>query len=227
MRGGPVGVSLGGLWGQIVRIVDWGDGAMGRAPVLLRRAVIVLLLTNVVAFLVHDNGSSERATAGPAPTETEGLSEDAKGSALPAASGQPSAVSPITTTKASVSHTPTTPTTATTAAPSAATTGPTPEPYSYQVTVEPTCARVGEEITATIRVGAWHNVGLVASYADGGSHGTMKATTVGEDGVFVLTWRAPPAPGYAKLMTGATAPGRRREGTTTVDFRVIEVADTC
>lgn len=186
----------------------------------LVRVVAVLLAGNVVALGTVDGPSSVPAaspTSAPAVPSTDGPSTST------------SVAAPATGT------TPTTPPERPRETDDEAATPPSIVPprlpattgdYTYVVTLSPTCARVGEPFTLTVRVEPGAAVGMIASHSDGDTHETRWAKAAGEDGVLVRTWLAPPAPGEGVVLTGATT-YEGRTGGTPVYFRIVRATESC
>jgi hypothetical protein len=181
-----------------VRSVVWGDGLTGRTRYVLVRSIAVLLVGNALALVV-----SEGTSSGSSPAAIDGAGGPSAGAQDPSSS-----TSGSTTTTAAPSSGATSGqgqgagTTATTTAAPPTTLPATTGNYSYTVTLEPTCARVGELFTLTIRGEPGAAAGVIAVHADGDTHKTMWGKAAGPDGVLVRTWAAPPAPGRDAIRGG-------------------------
>ncbi len=220
--------------------IDQSRSSGSRTTRLLCAGVLAVLLGDLIALTSHDDGSSPVGSV--AASEAVEAGQPAGG--LPSTPGSPRGVGdgagdvgappskPITKPPRESRQSPGSTSATTVPAPSAgattATTAPRPA-YTYEVRLEPTCGRVGEDFVATFKVEPSSAVGAIASYADGDtekSKASMWGTTAGDDGVVVHRWTAPAAPGRAKLLTGATTPDGRSGGTT-LDFRVVGVTESC
>lgn len=210
-----------GVSGGHVRNVGWGDGLSGRARGTLVASVVALLLGNLVALASHE-------APRPAPQDAPLASAPTTGEVAP----PPSTTAPtVPTTQATAAPKRTT---TTTAAPiTTTTTMPTETPstlpggYVYEVTVTPSCVRVGEELTITFKLKPGGSAVLIAVYGDGETHETRHSALADENGMVVWKWTAPNAPGDATVVTQAYDPENNRNGRTDVPFRVVEASGTC
>jgi hypothetical protein len=218
--------------GGSVRNVGWGDGLTKRTRSVLVGVVAFLLVGNLVALASHGGDHTPMAME---PSST-GLASDATET-----TAAPTDTTPTTTSGAPAATGRTAPTQATTPTSEEplddeVTEPPIPRPvewpwgYEYQVDLAPICARIGEEITITFHLKPNGGAVLIATYADGDTHGTQHAGIAREDGKVTYTWKAPPAPGPATVWTQASDHEEKRRGQKNIDFRVLdatEVATTC
>lgn len=185
-----------------------------KVPTGLVAAVVALLLGNVFALVVRDGGSSDVEQGGRA-------AADAMPSAPPTSV---SATDPTTASSpgsAPASKPPPAP------APSSTTTRSAPaDAYVYVVTLTPLCARVGETMTITLRLKPGAAGVVQVAYTDG-PHDTQYVGRADGDGVFTRSWPAPAAPGPGLAMTAASDPETQRGGTTSVEFRIVGVGESC
>lgn len=214
------GPLIGGIGGS-VRSVDWGDGLTGQVRSRLVAAIVVLLLGNTVALAAHDgsSGGSSAALGDAASAPTTAATATAPTTA-PTTIAPPTQQKQATTTTTAPRTTPTT------------TTRPGPPPtlgdgYVYEVTVTPTCARVGEEFTITFKLKPGGGAVLTAVYADGDTHETMHSAIAGESGLVVWKWKVLPVPGEGVVITEAYDPEQQRKGRTDVGFVIVEAGDEC
>lgn len=217
---------MGDQRGINVRSVDRGDGLRGRTRSSLLGAIVVLLFANAVALAAHDGDKSSSSTSAltTAPPTTGAVDSIAAQALAEGRSRTPVSAAPAPASKSQAAQAAgTSPSTTSTSSPAST---PNRGGYTYQVTVEPTCARVGEVMRVTVRVYLTVTVGIIAVFADDDTHNTVYGTWAGEDGVVVHQWVTPPVPGDGKVYTGATEPGGRNSNTV-VDFRVVGATDTC
>jgi hypothetical protein len=212
--------------------IDWGDGLAGRIRSFLVGSVVVLLGGNAVALASHD-GTSQAGNNTLRPEVTFGASAGDESAptlpqetvpAVPKDETGTGGGEPSTGTGRAVPGTPGPDRGGLTAA--SPTTSTTRPPYTYEVTLEPTCALPGQTFTLTFKVEPGSAVGVIASHSDRQNHGTMWGTTAGSDGVVVRKWTVPPSPGPGRVLTGATTPDGRTGGTM-LEFRIAEATDPC
>lgn len=212
---------------------DWGSRLMARTPAALAMCIVVVLVGNVVALAAHDESSSggtvaQRAAGGS--VGSPGAAEAQPGeptTTVPGAGSQSAQPAPPST-----SAKPTSTTTTTIDEPTPEDYGYTPPPtwppgYVYDVSITPSCARVGEELTMVFKVKPSVGVIWMATYADGLTHETMGAATADANGTVQRKWKAPPAPGEALMQTQAADRETERTGATDVSFRIVAETGLC
>lgn len=208
-------------------IVDWGDGLTGRTRSFLVAAVVVLLVGNAAALAAYD-GATDNAPETSALADLDAYQRSllhGAGQGAEQAPGGGPALAPGTGVGPGGKAPSSSNSAGSPASPEGTTTTTLP-PYTYEVTLEPTCVAAGEDFTVTVKVEPSVAVGVIASHADGQSHSTRWGTTSGPEGTVVHTWQAPPIPGPGKLLVGAlTSDGRL--GGLMIDFRIVEVPGTC
>jgi hypothetical protein len=211
-----------------VQLADLGDGFTKRARTVLIGTVLALLVGNAAALVAYDGAGTGGGNPGQAQASDASSPSDAAAAALAskAASSAGKAAKATGSGKASPNRSSGSSGSSTTSS-SVFTPTSFVSQYSYQVELQPTCARVGEEFTITFRMKRYATAGLIAVYADGQTYRTMYAETSKEDGIVVYKWIAPPAPGQAKMYTSATDYETQKTGTTHVLFRIVEATGTC
>jgi hypothetical protein len=102
------------------------------------------------------------------------------------------------------------------------------EGFDYELILEPTCAKVGQQFTATMRLRAGSVSGgtFLPIYADGSSE-KGGGVIAEEDGTARYSWTAKDVPGEGRLVTQARYMDSDKSGTKIVAFRIAEVAEPC
>lgn len=208
-----------------------GDVLTKRARAVLATAVVGLLFGNLVALRAAD-----------AP---DGGSGPGGGSALPTHEAEPAVSDEPTGGLGGAAPSSTTPTAPpaggprATAQPSTTTTLPPmpedfsppstfPSGYEFEMTLEPTCVKVGQMIKVTARLKYLGGIAMRATYADGDAHDSGHAATAwDQSGVVTHEWPAPDAPGDATLYAQAHDPENKRNGTKTIPFKVVKATSSC
>lgn len=187
----------------------------GQWRTVLTTAVVVLLLGNAVALSALEEGESR--PGGDLPPAAGDVS-------VPTVPTLPEVTVPtvVTTTSVAAGGKAARATTATTVAPEPMSGGE----YTFVVTVDPLCVRVGAPLTVTLRLKPNQGGVFIASYADGNSYDTMHSGWADADGNLASTKPAPMVPGPATLLAQASDEARRT-GWTRVNFRVVGATEPC
>ena len=116
-----------------------------------------------------------------------------------------------------------------TATPSTSFPSPTtmPDGYRFELVVVPTCATVGQEMTATLRLKPQSGFALMVVYADGQPHEHWKAGVAEGDGTYVYKWRAAPVVGDGTVIAQASNPETNQKGTTSVPIKIVPAEAAC
>lgn len=197
---------------------------MSRARRTLGVAVAALLSGNVLVLSAHGSSAVDPTTSRSAvaagitlpPEVTLPPTTTPPPATVPAGKGakKGAAATTTTTTTVSTGQNPSPP-------------PPLPGGYDFQITLTPTCAKVGEEFTVTVHLKPMGGVAMMAWYADGDYHETRHAGVSRDGKPVVYKWKAPAAPGDAWLTAQAHDPETKRTGVKTLPFRVAGPAESC
>lgn len=95
------------------------------------------------------------------------------------------------------------------------------------MTISPSCAKAGQQMTATAKLKPRAGIAMMAMFADGEAHGVWRAALAPEDGIVTYTWTAPDVPGDGGMTAQAKDPDSDRTGVKTLPFRIVEATGTC
>jgi hypothetical protein len=182
-------------------------------------ALVILSSANVAALAVH-----EAPTTTAAPIKT-----DEAASPPPSEVAPTTTVAPTSTSKPGASRAKATSTSVSAVPQETVPTLPlVSEGLDYEVVINPPCAKVGQVISATVRLKPKPGsaASLMPFYADG-SREDGTAEIAKPDGTVTYSWVAKNVPGEGRLATQAHDPETREFGTKIVAFRIIEVNKSC